>query len=111
MGRVRVARGEFQLGEEKRCRSILLEICDYVELQVRIKDTTGFILHELSNNLQSFEKTRKKTKKKRLVMCSGKLFFVSFFFLVAVGCMIFFHLSSVLLDIAVGSIRIFSVLL
>lgn len=71
------------MGEEKRFRSILLEICDYVELQVRIKDTNGFILHALSNNLQSFEKTRNKQKKVGHVLRKV-------FFLVAVGCMIFF---------------------
>lgn len=34
----------------------------YVELQVRVKDTGGFILCALSNNLQSFEKTRSKKR-------------------------------------------------
>lgn len=82
MGRVRVARGEFQLGEEKRCRSILLEICDYVELQVRIKDTTGFILHELSNNLQFtvLKRLEKKQKKKGWSCAQESCFLLVFFF-------------------------------
>ena len=55
-------KASFSWGRKKDVGQYCWRSVIYVELQVRVKDTGGFILCALSNNLQSFEKTRSKKR-------------------------------------------------